>query len=185
VPALDIDRARPHNNVPYSIGKDSMCQDCRGAGTVTNRVAGLLRRLTEHAGAPRFSSIRFYLDLHKHSLYRLCAADFACANADRLLRNLCMTQRYYSSATRFDLDQSLARARRARVHAGEEHGSHPDGTKVETRAKRKDAERQRPEAALEEGLEETSPASNVVAVTEPRRRTMPVRDLELGGLNRF
>jgi hypothetical protein len=37
-------------------------------------------------------------------------------------------------------------------------------------------ERRRLEAALEEGLEETFPASDPVAVTEPRPQTMPVDD---------
>lgn len=37
----------------------------------------------------------------------------------------------------------------------------------------KDAERRRLEMALEEGLEETFPASDVVAVTEPRRWALP------------
>jgi len=41
-----------------------------------------------------------------------------------------------------------------------------------------DAERQRLEAALEEGLEETFPASDVVAVTEPRRQTTRVHGKE-------
>jgi hypothetical protein len=40
-------------------------------------------------------------------------------------------------------------------------------------------EQRRLEAALEEGLEETFPASDVVAVTEPRRQAMPVCDVEL------
>jgi len=44
---------------------------------------------------------------------------------------------------------------------------------------RKDAERQRLEAALEEGLEETFPASDVVAVTEPRRQATFVGNKEL------
>jgi len=35
------------------------------------------------------------------------------------------------------------------------------------------------EAALEEGLEETFPASDPVAVTEPRRHWTSVHDLEL------
>jgi hypothetical protein len=35
------------------------------------------------------------------------------------------------------------------------------------------------EAALEEGLEETFPASDPVAVTEPRRQTIPERDIEI------
>jgi hypothetical protein len=40
-------------------------------------------------------------------------------------------------------------------------------------------ERQRLEAALEEGLEETFPASDAVAVTEPRRQAMPIPDIGL------
>ena len=43
----------------------------------------------------------------------------------------------------------------------------------------KEMERRRLDAALEEGLEETFPASDVVAVTEPRRQTMPAHDIEL------
>ena len=42
-------------------------------------------------------------------------------------------------------------------------------------------ERRRLEAALEEGLQETFPASDPVAVTEPRRQFTPVRDAELAG----
>ncbi len=42
-----------------------------------------------------------------------------------------------------------------------------------------EAERHRLEAALEEGLKETFPASDPVAVTEPRRHEAPVRDTEL------
>ena len=45
--------------------------------------------------------------------------------------------------------------------------------------KQEQAERWRLEAALEEGLEETFPASDPVAVTEPRRQAMPERDVEL------
>ena len=45
--------------------------------------------------------------------------------------------------------------------------------------KQKEIERRRLDAALEEGLEETFPASDVVAVTEPRRQTMPAHDIEL------
>ena len=48
--------------------------------------------------------------------------------------------------------------------------------------KQNDAERRRLDAALEEGLEETFPASDAVAVTEPRLRTMPVCDAELAQL---
>jgi hypothetical protein len=43
----------------------------------------------------------------------------------------------------------------------------------------KETERRRLEAALEESLEETFPASDVVAVTEPRRKAMHVSDVEL------
>jgi len=43
----------------------------------------------------------------------------------------------------------------------------------------KETERRRLEAALEERLEETFPASDVVAVTEPRRQAMHVSDVEL------
>ena len=56
----------------------------------------------------------------------------------------------------------------------------PTERKLKREQKRKDAERQRLKAALEESLEETFPTSDVVAVTEPRRWTMSVRDLELG-----
>jgi hypothetical protein len=45
--------------------------------------------------------------------------------------------------------------------------------------KQKEIERRRLEAALEEGLEETFPASDVVAVTEPRRQATPASDVEL------
>ena len=38
-------------------------------------------------------------------------------------------------------------------------------------------ERRRVEAALEEGLEETFPASDPVAVTEPRPQAMPIGDV--------
>ena len=44
--------------------------------------------------------------------------------------------------------------------------------------KQKRIERQRLEAALEEGLEETFPASDPVAVTEPRRQATLVPDIE-------
>ena len=42
-----------------------------------------------------------------------------------------------------------------------------------------DTERRRLEAALEEGLEETFPASDAVAVTQPRRRETAVPDVEV------
>ena len=45
--------------------------------------------------------------------------------------------------------------------------------------KQKEIERRRLDAALEEGLEETFPASDVVAVTEPRRQAPPAPDVEL------
>jgi len=44
-----------------------------------------------------------------------------------------------------------------------------------------DMERRRLEVALEEGLQETFPASDPVAVTEPRRQFTPLRDVELAG----
>lgn len=47
--------------------------------------------------------------------------------------------------------------------------SNPTRRKLKRLLKQTEAERQRLEAALEEGLEETFPASDVVAVTEPRR----------------
>ena len=45
--------------------------------------------------------------------------------------------------------------------------STPKERKSKRDKKKKDAERQRLEAALEEGLKETFPASDAVAVTEP------------------
>ena len=50
----------------------------------------------------------------------------------------------------------------------------PKVRKSKQERNRSATERQRLEAALEEGLEETFPASDPVAVTEPRRQTMPV-----------
>ena len=44
---------------------------------------------------------------------------------------------------------------------------------------RAQAEQRRLEAALEEGLEETFPASDPVAVTEPRRQAVVSRDVEV------
>jgi hypothetical protein len=44
--------------------------------------------------------------------------------------------------------------------------------------KRKDAGRRRLETALEEGLEETFPASDAVSVTQPRRQAVPVREIK-------
>jgi len=57
--------------------------------------------------------------------------------------------------------------------------SAPTGRQSKRQQKQKDAERKRLEAALEEGLEETFPASDVVAVTEPRRQATPVGNVEL------
>jgi hypothetical protein len=48
-----------------------------------------------------------------------------------------------------------------------------------SKRKRNDIERRRLEAALEEGLRETFPASDPVAVTEPRRHFTSVQDVEL------
>jgi len=42
-----------------------------------------------------------------------------------------------------------------------------------------ETEQQRLEAALEEGLEETFPASDAPAVTQPRRQAVPVSDFGL------
>jgi hypothetical protein len=47
--------------------------------------------------------------------------------------------------------------------------------------RQKQTERRRLEAALEEGLEETFPASDPVAVTEPRRQTVSEREVEVAG----
>ena len=55
----------------------------------------------------------------------------------------------------------------------------PTGRQSKPKRKRDDAERQRLETALEEGLEETFPASDVVAVTEPRRQAISARDVEI------
>lgn len=47
---------------------------------------------------------------------------------------------------------------------------------LKLRQARAQAEQRRLEAALEEGLEETFPASDPVAVTEPRRQAVVMRD---------
>jgi nicotinate phosphoribosyltransferase len=52
--------------------------------------------------------------------------------------------------------------------------STPKARKPKPKRNRKDIERRRLEAALEEGLEETFPASDPVAVTEPRPQIMSV-----------
>jgi len=49
----------------------------------------------------------------------------------------------------------------------------PEEQKPRRGQKQKQTERRRLEAALEEGLEETFPASDPVAVAEPRRQTIP------------
>lgn len=49
--------------------------------------------------------------------------------------------------------------------------------------KQKKAERLRLEAALEEGLEETFPASDPVAVTQPRRQSISAPDIEITALD--
>jgi hypothetical protein len=50
---------------------------------------------------------------------------------------------------------------------------------LKSKRRRNDIERRRLEAALEEGLRETFPASDPVAVTEPRRQFTSVHDVEL------
>ena len=55
--ALDVDCAGAGHHVAHAVGENGMRQDCRGAGSVTNHVAGLLRRLAEHAGAEIFFRI--------------------------------------------------------------------------------------------------------------------------------
>ncbi len=57
----------------------------------------------------------------------------------------------------------------------------PKEQKPRRSQKQKQTEPWRLEAALEEGLEETFPASDPVAVTEPRRQTIPERDVEVAG----
>jgi nicotinate phosphoribosyltransferase len=54
--------------------------------------------------------------------------------------------------------------------------STPKARKPKQKRNRKAIERRRLEAALEEGLEETFPASDPVAVTEPRPQIRPVDD---------
>jgi hypothetical protein len=54
----------------------------------------------------------------------------------------------------------------------------PTERKSKPEQKHKNAERQRLQAALEEGLEETFPASDVVAVSEPRRQATLADDKE-------
>jgi hypothetical protein len=51
----------------------------------------------------------------------------------------------------------------------------PQKQRAKRTQKRKEAGRRRLETALEEGLEETFPASDAVSVTQPRRQAMPVR----------
>jgi nicotinate phosphoribosyltransferase len=55
--------------------------------------------------------------------------------------------------------------------------STPKARKSKQERNRNAIERRRLEAALEEGLEETFPASDPVAVTEPRPQTIPVGDV--------
>ena len=57
--------------------------------------------------------------------------------------------------------------------------STPKERRLQRGLEQKETERRRLEAALEEGLEETFPASDVVAVTEPRRQATHVSDVEL------
>jgi len=54
--------------------------------------------------------------------------------------------------------------------------STPKERKSKQERNRSAIERRRLEAALEEGLEETFPASDPVAVTEPRPQAVPVGD---------
>jgi hypothetical protein len=54
----------------------------------------------------------------------------------------------------------------------------PKRQELKFRLRQKQAERQRLEAALEEGLRETFPASDPVAVTEPRRQAAQKCDVE-------
>ena len=57
--------------------------------------------------------------------------------------------------------------------------STPNEQRSKREKKQKEDERRRLEAALEEGLQETFPASDPVAVIEPRRQVMPICDVEL------
>ncbi len=58
--------------------------------------------------------------------------------------------------------------------------STPKSRKPKRKGNRNAIERRRLEAALEEGLEETFPASDPAAVTEPRPQAMPVGDVGPG-----
>ena len=49
--ALDVDGAGAGDDVAHAVGEDGMRQDRRRAGAVADHVAGLFRRLTQHAGA--------------------------------------------------------------------------------------------------------------------------------------
>jgi hypothetical protein len=49
----------------------------------------------------------------------------------------------------------------------------PQKQEAKRTQKRKEAKRLRLEAALEEGLQETFPASDAVSVTQPRRQARP------------
>jgi nicotinate phosphoribosyltransferase len=55
--------------------------------------------------------------------------------------------------------------------------SAPKARKSKQERNRNAIERRRLEAALEEGLEETFPASDPVAVTEPRPQAIPVSEV--------
>lgn len=55
--------------------------------------------------------------------------------------------------------------------------STPKSRKPKRKGNRNTIERRRLEAALEEGLEETFPASDPVAVTEPRPQAIPVSEV--------
>ncbi len=54
--------------------------------------------------------------------------------------------------------------------AGPQHARHDDRGPNNDESSRREQERARLERALEEGLEETFPASDPVNVTQPRRR---------------
>lgn len=60
----------------------------------------------------------------------------------------------------------------------EKMASTPKHRAPQRRLRQQQAERRRLEAALEEGLRETFPASDPVAVTEPRRQAAQTCDVE-------
>jgi len=61
--------------------------------------------------------------------------------------------------------------------------SHPREQRPKRAEKEKNSERRRLEAALEEGLLETFPASGAPAVTQPRRHAVPVPEIGLHALD--